>query len=364
MLRLAHAWIIALALSCCCLSAAPVHAAGDPYIGIGHEVSDNPPGLKLSVVAGAPGDLAGLKTGDIITAIDGAAFSATPEVPFPQQLTAALKGRQVGDAVIFTVYRDAPELSLTRAGQPYATAFPLQELPDLVAQAAAGEEILFRAVRTPQTLDITVTLGARPDTTGAPLPPNASLACDVPDTHPGRAPAAGPVDRQARDPRGLRRPRGAAERRASADDGYRLARATYLLRDGLKGEAVTRQISDTLAGEASWGVDGYYDMQYYIAALLDLPQPKFGQADKPGHLSAAQHLDFLQGVLEQAAGTCARRFAPTPTRSARSSPRQREALTTDLRRGQLHPGRGRRSQACRGQPAPDRAGGEDSTTPS
>ena len=32
---------------------------------------------------------------------------------------------------------------------------------------------------------------------------------------------------------------------------------------------VTREISDTLAAEASWGPRGYYDVQYYAAGLLD-----------------------------------------------------------------------------------------------
>lgn len=291
----------------CCATAA--HAAGDPYIGIGHEVSDNPPGLKISVVPGAPGELAGLKTGDVITAINGAAFSAAPDVPFPQQLTEALKGKQVGEQIAFTVYRDLPELTLSKAGQPLLTDYPLLELPELIAQAAPGEEILFRAIRAPQTLEVVVTLGARPDTTGAPFPPNASLACDVPNAHPGMRLL---LD-QLIDKRSIRADcddlAARLNNRATPDDGYRLSRTTYLLRDGLKGEAVTREISDTLAGEASWGSDGYYDMQYYIASLLDLPQPKSGKADMPEHQAAAQHLDFLQALLEQAAGHVQAAFA-------------------------------------------------------
>jgi S1-C subfamily serine protease len=151
-------------------------AAADPYIGISHELSESPAGLKISVVPGAPGELCGLKSGDILTAINGVSFSSRPDVPFPQQLTAALKGLQVGDVVTFTVYRDSPTVSITRDGAAYDSNFPFLELPELVAKAESGVEILLRAVRLPQTMEIKVTLGARLDTTGPDIGHHTSMA--------------------------------------------------------------------------------------------------------------------------------------------------------------------------------------------
>jgi hypothetical protein len=323
---------VALLLSTLC-SALPARAAGDPYVGIGSEVSDNPPGLRISVVPGAPGDLCGLRTGDVITAINGKAFSDTPDVPFQQQLTDALKGTQVGEAVAFTVYRDAPQLSLALGGQPYASDFPLQELPGLIAQATEGQSVALTAVKQAQTLEIKVTLGARPESLGPPFPPNGQLGCNVEDAHPG-------VRRfldQLIDKRGIRADcddlRTRLDKRASPQDGYKLSRVAYLLRDGLKSEAVARAISDTVAGEAGWGADGYFDTQYYIADLLDLRRPVAGRGNAPSGVSAEQHLDYIQQVLETAAGHVRAAFANFTGDERKFLAEQRGQLTEIFAKG-------------------------------
>jgi len=318
-----------LAVATCALLLGLLTAAGrgDPYMGISHEQVATPPGLKVTIVPGAPADLAGLRTGDIITAVDGHSFADKPGEPFGGQLAAALTGKAVGDAVVLTVYRDAPELALTKGGTPVASEFPLQDLAGVIAAAGPDEQVQLTAVRKAQTLEIKVVLGARPGTEGPPFPPNAELACDLPDAHPGvrrfvdelitkRGIKADCDDLMQR-----------LDNRASPDDGYRLSRVVYLLRDGLKGEALTREISDTLAGEASWGPRGYYDMQYYVAGLLDVPQLPAQRRDLRMGLSAAGHLDQLQRVLEEAAGHVQKAFAAFSDDELKFIAEQRLALT-------------------------------------
>jgi len=291
--------------------------AGDAYLGIWHEVSEDPPGLRIEVVTGAPAELGGLTSGDVITAINGIPFTAS-EVDYASQLRDALSGLDVGDTVVFSVVRTSPELAITRNGEPVATDFPLQDFADMVEQAEIDEHLVLDVIRSEQHLDIEVELGARPGTAGEPFPPNESLACDLPDAHPevrqllatlsaGVRPGeggddaldlAGSPDNILAENADLRE---RLAQRAAPDDGYKLSRVVYLLRDGLKGEALTRQISDGLARDAARGLGGFAALQSQAAGLLDIPE-LYAQAPmlRTG-ISAEEHLDVLELILNTAA---------------------------------------------------------------
>lgn len=305
--------VILLVMVLCSLS----YGAGDPYLGIWHEVSDDPPGLRIQVVTGAPADLAGLKSDDVITAINGVPFTPS-DADYATQLTTALSGLNVGDTVTFSVVRTSPEVAITRDGEPVDSDFPLQDFPDLVDQSQVGEHLVLDADREEQHLEIDVTLGARPGTAGEPFPPNDGLACDLPDAHPevrelletlsaGKRPGAGGSDALdlAGEPDNIKAENAdlfdRLNRRATPDDGYKLSRVVYLLRDGLKGEALTRQISDGFAQDCKAGLAGFAPLQAQVADLLDIPE-LYAQAPMlQTGLSAAEHLDVLQLILNTAA---------------------------------------------------------------
>ena len=68
--------------------------ATHPYLGVKLTDSSDPAGAKVGEVAsGSPADSAGLKTGDVVTAADGAAVTSA------DQLVAVLAGHAAGDKV-------------------------------------------------------------------------------------------------------------------------------------------------------------------------------------------------------------------------------------------------------------------------
>jgi putative serine protease PepD len=94
-------------------------AVAHPYLGVATtEGSGERGALVASVTAGAPADAAGLETGDLVTAIDGADIAGSDD------LVAAIAAAGVGDEIVLTVTRDGEELSLaaTLGTQPAAGA--------------------------------------------------------------------------------------------------------------------------------------------------------------------------------------------------------------------------------------------------
>jgi putative serine protease PepD len=87
-----------------------------PYFGAGlQEASINQQGAQVqSVAAGSPAAAAGLRTGDLITALDGSTVNG------PSQLVDHLAALKPGDKVTLTVTRrsKAIKLAATLAGQP------------------------------------------------------------------------------------------------------------------------------------------------------------------------------------------------------------------------------------------------------
>ncbi len=323
----------------------PLHGlgAGDPYLGIWHEVSEEPPGLRIEVVPGAPAELAGLRSGDVITEINGSSL-ATGDQPFAEQLRDALAGLAVGDTFTVKIARTTPRVVLTVNGAEVDTDFPLAELPEVIASAAPEEEIVLSAVRSAETLEIVVTLGARPGTTGPPFAPNDELRCDLPDLNPEVRELLRALSAEARVPAEQGDPltwvsggrtvavdnadlRLRLDTRATPDDEYKLTRTVYLLRDGLKGEAVIRQVTDEVALAASERLGGLRRLQTHSAELLDLGGV---YAEAPGlrtGMSAEEHLDVLELILNTAAVYVQQAFAGFSEEELEFIAEQRQQLT-------------------------------------
>jgi len=274
-------------------------AQGDPYLGVRHEINAEPPGLLISVAPGTPADLAGLRSGDVITALAGTPFSGEPGT-YVDQLREALTGLGVGDVIQVSVFRELPELSLSVDGTPVEADDPLTMFESMVDVTDPGSLVELSGYRNQQLLEIPVALGARPGTDGPPFAANTELGCDLPDTHPGVRTLLEDLSANA----GIEADNldliARLSNRAGPDDGYKLSRMVYLLRDGLKAEAVTLAITDRISQAAKLGPDGYIQAQACAADLIDLPDLYTAAPMLRSGISAEDHLDIMELVLTTA----------------------------------------------------------------
>jgi membrane-associated protease RseP (regulator of RpoE activity) len=78
------------------------HDAGGAYLGVAVESTDDGAGARITAVEdGSPADEAGLKEGDVVTAVDG------DEITGATDLARAIVSRDGGDKVTITYTRDA-----------------------------------------------------------------------------------------------------------------------------------------------------------------------------------------------------------------------------------------------------------------
>jgi len=102
-----------------------------PWLGV--RLVEAADGLTISyVIADSPADTAGLRRGDVVTAVDGTAVEA------PQDFRDALDGKNVGDTVTLSISRDgqALDVSVTLETRPEALAPAVPLLPELEGIAA------------------------------------------------------------------------------------------------------------------------------------------------------------------------------------------------------------------------------------
>ncbi|MCB1220925.1 MAG: PDZ domain-containing protein [Planctomycetales bacterium] len=321
--------LLALLLLLICATAG--NAAGDPYLGVGHEPSSDPPGLLINVVPGSPADRAGLRSGDVITAVDGHQMADAPDGKYDAVLREALVGRELGDSLLFSIHRSIPSVVLHDAAGDAVNDFPLDELRPRIDGLQDGQSLRLEASRIPEELEISVVLGPRPDTLGEPFPANDELPCRVDDLRPGikqfrdeliaRAGIAADCEDLA-----MR-----LDRRATPDDGYRFQRTVYLLRDGFKGEPVTRAITGKLTESMVAGISGYSQIQYTSAELMDLYDQDFPQLadNKDGTLD--DDLQLLKQTLEDSDALVRRAFAGFSEEELTFLDRQRAELTEAFR---------------------------------
>ena len=315
----------------------PARSAGDPYLGMGNEPSTDPPGMRITVVPGAPAETAGLKSSDVVLSIDETDFTV-PGLDVAATLAALLKGRQVGEQLAFRVYRVSTLYTLTVNGTVIESDFPLEELQQYLDQARPGDTVVLSSEVSDETLDITVTLGVRNDTTGPPFPISETFDFHLDDKSPEiralldelieqQGITADTADLYAR-----------LDRRATPDDGYKLERLVYLLRDGLKGEALTWEIVDEVSTQVQtepFTGFHFFDMQ---AALLDTGIAHFGTrtTSDPSGIErdprpAQDYLDMLLMDVEALASYVQSAFADLSPEEIAFIDSQREHLTEVFR---------------------------------
>ncbi len=301
-------------------------AAEHVYLGMRMTVVAEPPGIQLDVVQDSPAERGGLRTGDIIIAIEGEKLEGDTAT-FLELLEEVLQGKRVGDPLVLEVYRAGPQVDISVDGAPYVSEDPLREIVQLVEDAEPGQSVTLQSVNEPMTLSLTIILGARPEAGAGVLPPNDLLFRNFADTNPQvRTLMDTMIDalgvRADCNDLWLR-----LYNRATPDDGYRLKRVTYLLRDGLKTEAMARDISGRVLSSASRGVDGCSGLVDCARELLDLPVTKGVYEPLGTGISAEAHLDQLYEVLDQAATHVHAAFADFSDEEKAFLASQREELT-------------------------------------
>lgn len=313
---------MAVLLTCWCSAI----AAGHVYMGVQMTPVAEPPGIQVEVVRDSPAERGGLRSGDIITAIEGTALAGDP-AGFLAVMEAALQGKQVGDLLKLTVYRAGPQTVLTIDGEPYITEDPLGELAALALNAAPGQRISLEVVNESATLELAITLGARPEAGTGIVAPNEELFPGAQDQHPEVRELMDTLIGVA----GIRAECDdlwqRLDARATPDDGYRLKLVSFLLRDGLKTENMTRYFSVQLRSSIEQGVNGCGGVLETVRELLDLPVLKSAQMPLGTGLSAEEHLDQIYGVLEAAAAHVQAAFAGFSDEEKAFLESQREELT-------------------------------------
>jgi hypothetical protein len=316
-------FIIALAIL---LLASQAFAADGVYMGVRMTVVTEPSGIQLEVVQESPAELAGLRTGDVIIGIEGKKLEGD-SAGFLAALQDVLKDKQVGDALELEIFRPGPLLSITLNGAPYTSSDPLREFAPIVGNLKVGEKAEMDAVNEPTTFKATIVLAKRPEVGTSAFAPNEMLLPGITDTNPQvRTLMDEMIDafgiRKDCDDLWMR-----LYNRATPDDGYRLKRTTYILRDGLKDEAVTRDITDRACEYTLRGIDGYSALLDVVRDLQDIAPIKTGYSPMKTGLTAEQHLDQLYAILDSAATHVNAAFADFTDEEKAFLETQREQLT-------------------------------------
>ncbi|MCD6119833.1 PDZ domain-containing protein [bacterium] len=288
--------IIIIAISILALIAgSQVIGAEGVYIGIYHEASTDPPGLLVSVVLDAPAYKSGLRTGDVILALDGVDLGDDPSA-YAAMLEEALSGKSPGDELLCKVWRPGPFYRLFVNGEEIDAELPLDEFKDLLANAGPDDEIELLAFNYGRELEITVVLGTRPEGGEGMLPSNAEL---FPDWAKGLVGPRMMIDILI-DETGTRAEYedllARLDQRATPDDGYRLPFVTYLLRDGLQGEVVVGDLTDEIASASLKGIDGFTDIHNVLCRLKDV-KTRARDMEYTRGVSAEEHIAEIEKVL-------------------------------------------------------------------
>jgi carboxyl-terminal processing protease len=129
------------------------HHAGH-YAGIGVRVNGAPRGLRIvGVLPGGPADQAGLRIGDVVTAVEGAPLAGAD--PSGDATVARLKGPE-GSRVTITVWSPPPEGEAEAAGATREVTVVRDEIhPPTVFARRVGEGGRFAHVRIGEFVDTT-----------------------------------------------------------------------------------------------------------------------------------------------------------------------------------------------------------------
>ena len=151
--------------------AAIAFAADNVYMGVNMMNNPQPAGISVSVVRDAPAYNGGLRTGDVILAVNEIVFAElSGKIPgnnFREQFEKILVSKKVGDQLSLKVLRPGPVMVLVVNGKNYSSDYPLQELDLLIKNSKDGDNIRLESKTGAVELNLTITLGARPETAKA-----------------------------------------------------------------------------------------------------------------------------------------------------------------------------------------------------
>ena len=122
--------IACLAIACCTLlQAAAAASAPAPVLGVQPQAAQGGGVAVARVADGTPAQLAGIRTGDVLLALDGAALT-------PDALPVLLSSHRAGDTVRLTLLRGDEEMQLDVQLAARAVETPIAAAPDDGTQAA------------------------------------------------------------------------------------------------------------------------------------------------------------------------------------------------------------------------------------
>lgn len=304
--------------------------AAEVYLGIRHEVTEDGEGLRVAVVHGSPADSGGLVDGDVIIAMDGTAL-AEAAGDIGDSLGVILSDKEPGDIVRVTAVRSSPKYWIELNGEEMHLEFPEYELPEILHQLTADDQLYVDVDASERVVELEIILGSRPGFGAAVLPPNSDLACDLPDAQPEIRRLLAELNTHNGIEADFTDLLARLDRQASIDDGYKLSRVAYLLRDGLKGEGlvqdVARQVEKTLAFSGNLAL---CDIQQLAAGLLDLPTTGISSLHQPDELECAswgEVVGLIDSELSLASDFVSQAFAAFTPEELEFIANQRDELT-------------------------------------
>jgi len=268
----------------------------------------------LALVPGSPAEALGVKTGDLITRVDGVELSL-PVDQVVQDFRSKIMAKSPGDKIALHFLRDAVSVETKVAGElkgdpSIGTGASWNEaLPDLkkLVEENEGKVVTVSAEKARWERDVTVTLAERPGTRQTPLPANGTLRPDLEalSLEPEAALAKELVART-----GLEATAKDVIHRLDEDenieDAFRLKTVRYLKRDPWKLPTATKTLARSLAPAARTAdlaqvisvSAAYLDVD--LAPILTTAAPEA----PPRHASIQAHVDYCLALMHRARDLC------------------------------------------------------------
>lgn len=121
-------------------------------------------GIKFTrIYENSPAEKAGLKIGDIATAIDGAPFPTGATDSPRVRLVELLQKKRPGDSVTFEIFREIAAVTVDNT----STEIPADKVPTVIREMPEGKAIRAVVQKKAEIRPLTVTLGAGPESPAA-----------------------------------------------------------------------------------------------------------------------------------------------------------------------------------------------------
>jgi hypothetical protein len=290
-------------------------------MGINMSNSTDPPGLAIDPVLDSPAYKAGLRSGDVILALDGKELGADVAT-YNQQLQDALKSKHVGDSLAVKVFRPGPQLIVTVNGVEYPTEFPLEDYPDILAHSKPGDVVKLEAINESRTLEFTVILGPRPEGGAGTIPPNEQLWNTL-CANANETTSPYPMTDAEINLRYLAQILTSASgtqtqfddlfvrlnNRASPDDGFRSHLVSLILRDGFTMDRCIKLVEADLKScglKTIWGFDGIHSTASW---MLKNDAATSWMAQMPVNITIDNYTTYWENRFKEAAELVSEAFS-------------------------------------------------------